>query len=129
MICQTCHGKGFVTDKDDIPCPDCIGGVASCCDAAGSSALDAIAERCPICGAPWDVHLMAGDPCILMGDEDDDLCPVCEGEGYIKEATPDGGHGPGEHQSSFIAKGTDLDYRAVSVTAAGLDALQPGDSE
>ena len=25
--------------------------------------------RCPICNAPFDVHLMAGSPCILIGDD------------------------------------------------------------
>ena len=27
--------------------------------------------RCQICGAPMDVHLMSGDPCVLIGDGDD----------------------------------------------------------
>jgi hypothetical protein len=45
MICPTCRGRQFVPDGpagDDEtvrmkPCPDCIGGIASCCDAAGSA--------------------------------------------------------------------------------------------
>ena len=43
MICQTCDGRGYVygakTSIDRIlrqeryvPCPDCTGGVAYCCD-------------------------------------------------------------------------------------------------
>jgi len=32
-------------------------------------------------------------------------------------------HGPGEHQSGFIARGEGLDYRAVSLTPAGREAL------
>ena len=44
MICPTCRGRQFVSlggaDEDEgaghQPCPDCIGGIASCCDAAGS---------------------------------------------------------------------------------------------
>jgi hypothetical protein len=33
-------------------------------------------------------------------------------------------HDPGEHQSGFIAKGTDMDYRAVSLTESGREALK-----
>lgn len=56
MICPTCHGAGRIeatyqlsTLIDGIsrrsnyvlaPCPDCIGGIASCCDAAGSARLN-----------------------------------------------------------------------------------------
>jgi hypothetical protein len=52
MICETCHGKhGWwvnlagrridVLLETDLPvtwreCPDCIGGIASCCDGGGS---------------------------------------------------------------------------------------------
>lgn len=39
MICPTCRGRQFISqggaDDDEIrhvPCPDCIGGVAYCCD-------------------------------------------------------------------------------------------------
>jgi hypothetical protein len=47
MICPTCRGRGLVPDAPSVdddeeikmkPCPECIGGIASCCDAAGSSA-------------------------------------------------------------------------------------------
>jgi hypothetical protein len=31
------------------------------------------AQYCPICGAPWDIHLMAGDPCVLIGDDEEDV--------------------------------------------------------
>jgi len=50
MICPECHGTGIKREWlslmggclwRDIPCPECIGGIASCCDAAGS------AEACP----------------------------------------------------------------------------------
>lgn len=34
MICERCHGTRMA---DWAPCPECIGGVASCCDAAGSA--------------------------------------------------------------------------------------------
>ena len=37
-------------------------------------------------------------------------------------------HGPGEHQN-FIAKGTDLMYRAVSLTEAGIAALAKGQED
>lgn len=46
MICERCHGTGTVREWlslmggclwQDVPCPDCIGGIASCCDAAGSA--------------------------------------------------------------------------------------------
>lgn len=51
MICETCHGQGGWHERHPgvrlgehvgtltrwVPCPDCIGGVASCCDAAGSA--------------------------------------------------------------------------------------------
>lgn len=49
MTCPTCRGRGFVpagVERDDElvemkPCPDCLGGIASCCDAAGSRAVEA----------------------------------------------------------------------------------------
>lgn len=52
MICETCHGTGWIRLKspilyahprlgqivtDHVPCEDCIGGTASCCDAGGSA--------------------------------------------------------------------------------------------
>jgi hypothetical protein len=40
MICEVCHGSGVYWNallSERRPCPDCIGGVASCCDAAGSA--------------------------------------------------------------------------------------------
>ncbi len=33
-------------------------------------------------------------------------------------------HDPGEHQSGFITQGTDMDYRAVSLTESGREALK-----
>lgn len=46
MICESCGGTGFITIDyvehpgerrgDIIPCRECIGGIASCCDGAGS---------------------------------------------------------------------------------------------
>ncbi len=36
MICPTCHGLS-ASAPIFPPCPDCIGGVASCCDSAGSA--------------------------------------------------------------------------------------------
>jgi len=44
MICEACHGEGFVRGRDPkrpgltmLPCLECnCSGVASCCDAAGS---------------------------------------------------------------------------------------------
>ena len=60
MICPTCRGRQFVpvpgsAEDDELaemkPCPDCIGGVASCCDAAGSYLDDTFPERvCDGCG-------------------------------------------------------------------------------
>jgi hypothetical protein len=46
MICEACHGEGFVRGRDPqspgalvmLPCLECNGsGVASCCDAAGAN--------------------------------------------------------------------------------------------
>lgn len=52
MICPTCHGTGIrrrtvphwaflkpgqIPRVIEEPCPHCIGGIASCCDAAGSA--------------------------------------------------------------------------------------------
>ena len=64
MICPTCRGRQFVSlggaeegETRHAPCPDCIGGIASCCDAAGSvdkTALqpnpksDAICQPAPV---------------------------------------------------------------------------------
>lgn len=42
MICERCHGTRMV---ELAPCPDCIGGVASCCDAAGSAEPIDLAEE------------------------------------------------------------------------------------
>jgi hypothetical protein len=69
MICPTCHGKGLMAQVLGYPvvCADCNGsGVASCCDAAGSSSPgdapsardryrdDRFAERqCDCCGKPY----------------------------------------------------------------------------
>lgn len=58
MICPTCRGRQFISqggaDDDEVrhvPCPDCIGGVASCCDTAGSYRDDVYPERlCDHCG-------------------------------------------------------------------------------
>jgi hypothetical protein len=48
MICPTCHDQGFIDAGYSIHlgqnkwirrmqlCPSCLGGIASCCDAAGS---------------------------------------------------------------------------------------------
>ncbi len=51
MVCETCRGTGIVLvpvppEKKILPpdwgedecrlCPDCIGGISSCCDGAGS---------------------------------------------------------------------------------------------
>lgn len=60
MICPTCRGRQFVSlggaDEDEgagrQPCPDCIGGIASCCDAAGSYRDDVYPERlCDRCAS------------------------------------------------------------------------------
>lgn len=46
MICPACHGlRGEFADLPDgrrawIPCPSCIGGVASCCDGAVGGPAD-----------------------------------------------------------------------------------------
>jgi hypothetical protein len=52
MRCEACQGTGmllkitktlFFADRpvhyhwEHVPCPDCIGGIASCCDTAGAS--------------------------------------------------------------------------------------------
>lgn len=110
MICPTCRGrqfvpKGPVAGFDDLtemqPCPDCIGGVASCCDAAGSAdgpseaeiersqrrigaLLDATPSfTCPRCGAvsynPNDIrerycgrcHVFVDDPAPVF------VCAAC----------------------------------------------------
>jgi hypothetical protein len=56
MICPTCRGRQFVPDgpagDDDEaikmkPCPDCIGGIASCCDAAGAGEAAYRDDTCP----------------------------------------------------------------------------------
>jgi len=49
MICEACHGEGFVRGRDPkspaalvmLPCLECnCSGVASCCDAAGAGDED-----------------------------------------------------------------------------------------
>ena len=52
MICEICRGEGRLDTLfgEKRPCPECNGsGVASCCDAAGSSASPSFI--CPHCGA------------------------------------------------------------------------------
>jgi|HubBroStandDraft_5_1064220.scaffolds.fasta_scaffold21903_5 hypothetical protein len=61
MICEHCHGEGFMSlGPDLIPCPECFGsGIASCCDAAGSNAQAAYRDDkfepalCHHCGAEY----------------------------------------------------------------------------
>lgn len=57
MICGTCHGSGRYWNEllgELSPCPDCIGGIASCCDAAGSYQDGSFPEReCDRCGKPY----------------------------------------------------------------------------
>lgn len=50
MICTRCHGRRWVIPPESmlvgpkppksivqmVPCPDCIGGISSCCDSAGA---------------------------------------------------------------------------------------------
>lgn len=50
MICQRCHGKGYLRNVME-PCPECLGsGVASCCDTAGARGEFDIREtRLPAC--------------------------------------------------------------------------------
>jgi hypothetical protein len=82
MICPTCRGRQFVPDgpgDDDEavkmkPCPDCIGGIASCCDAAGAyvepvfvcAACGAVQRertiRCEQCGEPLVFPKFGDDP-------------------------------------------------------------------
>jgi len=53
MICEACHGEGMAAEVLGYPvvCPECNGsGVASCCDAAGSSSSPP-SFVCPRCGA------------------------------------------------------------------------------
>ena len=53
MICEACQGKGHVHGAAfSWPCRECNGsGVASCCDAAGSSSNHLPSFVCPRCGA------------------------------------------------------------------------------
>lgn len=108
MICPTCRGRQFITeageDDDDSrmrPCHDCTGGIASCCDAAGSAdgyseaeiersqrrigaLLDAVPSfTCPRCQAvsynPNDIserycgrcHVFVDDPSLVF------VCAAC----------------------------------------------------
>jgi hypothetical protein len=61
MICPTCRGTGTIkcfwvdeTKLDrwlpivSVPCPDCIGGVASCCDTAGENGWSSPEEAPPV---------------------------------------------------------------------------------
>ena len=68
MICPTCRGRQFIPvagsgdDDDELakmqPCPDCIGGIASSSDAAGSRPIGAF--TCPRC-AFVDAELRASE--------------------------------------------------------------------
>lgn len=29
------------------------------------------AKLCPLCGVPWDIHVIAGTPCVLIGDDEE----------------------------------------------------------
>ena len=84
MICEICRGEGRLDTLfgEKRPCPECNGsGVASCCDAAGSSAPPLFV--CPACGAESfnfnDIaqrycgrcHLFADDPLPLDRYRDD----------------------------------------------------------
>ena len=85
MICPTCRGRQFIPvagsgdDDDDLtemkPCPDCIGGIASCCDAAGARPIEPrftcagcgrVQERntilCEQCGRPLVFASFGADP-------------------------------------------------------------------
>jgi hypothetical protein len=57
--CETCHGQGYVLRQfsgdvslavQDLPCPDCMGGVSSCCDGAVPSAFEGEYQAKPING-------------------------------------------------------------------------------
>lgn len=60
MICESCHGEGYVRGIDPeyegalvlLPCLDCMGsGISSCCDVGGSYSDPSYPERaCDYCG-------------------------------------------------------------------------------
>lgn len=95
MICPTCRGRQFISqggaDDDEIrhvPCPDCIGGVASCCDAAGSS--DAPSFACLGCGAIQEHNIIrceqCGEPLVFPKSDDFYAEPM---QGYRDDVYPE----------------------------------------
>jgi hypothetical protein len=75
MICPTCHGEGSYWNAllgEKRPCPDCIGGIASCCDAAGGLTPVFV---CAACGAMQQHRMIkceqCGEPLVFPKFEDD----------------------------------------------------------
>lgn len=92
MICERCGGLAFLVDHDlkiAAPCPECIGGIASCCDAAGSTSVSFV---CPRCGAEsWNVNDVANRYCgrchVFVDDEAIDTSDIPEAdEEWFKKA-------------------------------------------
>lgn len=95
MICPTCRGRGFIpagVERDDDlvemkPCPECTGGIASCCDAAGSRYNKNVISRpigsftCPRCGAtsfnPNDIRERYCGRCRQWADGPQFFCAGC----------------------------------------------------
>jgi len=57
MICETCEGEGFIKGYTPeggfvaVPCPECLGGIASCCEGAPTVIPDHESAVCFACGA------------------------------------------------------------------------------
>lgn len=103
MICEWCEGEGYQKFSSAegglaiLPCLECNGsGVASCCDAAGSSPAKTFCETCGGRGSYWNGLLGEVRPCpdcaIFASnvEKKSDMGPAVAGEAPLARGVEEG---------------------------------------